>query len=324
MAEKSVLMKISDLSVQYNMGGSIIRALDELSLEIPTQGYTLGVVGESGSGKTTLGMSIMNAIERPGRIVKGNVVYNGKDVLKMTKDELRKYRWREVSMVYQSAMNSLNPVKSVSDPIIEVLRKHKGATGKEAQEQAIRLLSGVGINQNRVKDYPFELSGGMRQRVVIALALALSPRMLIADEPTSALDVVVQKQILKLLKREVLEKKLSLIFITHEISLLSGLVQNVAVMYAGEAAEIGPINDVLFEPLHPYTEMLLSTLVTLESEDGSTSNFIPEGTKTEQMLTLNSCRYANRCKYAFERCRNERPKLREVKQGRYVACHKYS
>lgn len=324
MAEKSVLMKISDLSVQYNMGGSIIRALDGLSLEIPTQGYTLGIVGESGSGKTTLGMSIMNAIERPGRIVKGNVVYNGKDVLKMTKDELRKYRWREVSMVYQSAMNSLNPVKSVSDPIIEVLRKHKGATGKEAQEQAIRLLSEVGINQNRVKDYPFELSGGMRQRVVIALALALSPRMLIADEPTSALDVVVQKQILKLLKREVLEKKLSLIFITHEISLLSGLVQNVAVMYAGEAAEIGPINDVLFEPLHPYTEMLLSTLVTLESEDGSTSNYIPEGAKTDQMLTLNSCRYANRCKYAFERCRNERPKLREVKQGRYVACHKYS
>lgn len=326
MAENTTsLMKISDLSVQYNMGGSIVRALDELSLEIPTQGYTLGVVGESGSGKTTLGMSILNAIERPGRIVKGNILYNGRDVLKMSKEELRKYRWREVSMVYQSAMNSLNPVKSVSDPIVEVLKKHKGATGKEASEQALKLLSEVGINQNRVKDYPFELSGGMRQRVVIALALALSPRMLIADEPTSALDVVVQKQILKLLKREVLEKKLSLIFITHEISLLSGLVQNVAVMYSGEAVEIGPINDVLFDPLHPYTEMLLSTLITLESEDGSTSNYIPEGgAKTDQLLTMNSCRYANRCKYAFERCRNERPKLREAREGRYVACHKYS
>ena len=169
-----------------------------MSLDIPSGGYTIGVVGESGSGKTTLGLSILNLIEPPGKITEREGAFSGNDVLTFSKKQLRGYRWQDVSMVYQSAMNSMNPVKKVSDPIIEVLRVHAHLTTAEARDRAVKLLSQVGIRAERAFDYPHELSGGMRQRVIIALAMALSPKLLIADEPTSALDVVVQQQILEL------------------------------------------------------------------------------------------------------------------------------
>ena len=194
---------MSEVSVRYKIEEREISALDNVSLTIPPGGYTLGVVGESGSGKTTLGMSILNSIERPGVLRAKSILFEGKDVLKLKKSELRKYRWQDVSMVYQSAMNSLNPVKNITDPIAEVMIEHNGESKSEAREKAVKLLSQVGIRPERAGDYPHEMSGGMRQRVVIALALALSPKLLIADEPTSALDVVVQKQILALLKNEI-------------------------------------------------------------------------------------------------------------------------
>src|SRR5580704_7965882 len=230
------LLKVTDLSVEYRIEGrkDPIVALDGVSLDLPETGYTLGIVGESGSGKTTLGMSIMRLIDHPGRIAGGRVEYKGADVLQMDKEELRRYRWKEVAMVYQSAMNSLNPVKSVSQPLVEVIQNHSRVPAPEARERALQLLSEVGIRKDRADDYPFEFSGGMRQRVVIALALALSPSLLIADEPTSALDVVVQRQILTLVRKKVEQNKLSLVFITHEIAILSGLVDNVAVLHGGE------------------------------------------------------------------------------------------
>jgi peptide/nickel transport system ATP-binding protein len=327
-SEAQNLLNIQQLSVEYNAQGSAtsrILALDQVSMKLPSGGYTLGVVGESGSGKTTLGLSIMNLIEPPGRIGNGRVEFEGVDVLRMEKESLRKYRWEKVAMVYQSAMNSMNPVKSVSHPIAEVLKEHAHYSSKEARDRALGLLSQVGITSDRVDDFPHEFSGGMRQRVVIAQALALSPKLLIADEPTSALDVVVQQEILRLLEREMTQRGLSLIFITHEIALLSDLVDNVAVMYAGEIVESGPIDRVLFEPLHPYTEMLLDSMMTLDAEKKDLASYSRSAVKESgHSLPVNACKYSNRCKYAFDRCRVERPILKEEKNGRLVACHKYN
>ncbi|MHB8567275.1 MAG: ABC transporter ATP-binding protein [Nitrososphaerales archaeon] len=319
------LLSVSDLSVTYRSRKDVIRALDRVSLTIPSVGYTLGVVGESGSGKTTLGMSLMNAIEPPGKITSGVIDYEGQNILSLSNKELKKYRWKEVSMVYQSAMNSLNPVKKISDHIIEVITFHTGVSKKEARVKTLQLLSSVGIKAERADDYPHEFSGGMRQRVIIALALALSPKLLIADEPTSALDVVTQKQILKLLMRERAKNQLSLLFITHDILLLRGLVENIAVMYAGEIMELGPISEVLKEPLHPYTEMLLSTLLTFESvSEGLGTRDRTLQNESRAVIATNACKYSGSCKYAFDRCSREAPKLREVKKGRFVSCHKFS
>jgi peptide/nickel transport system ATP-binding protein len=319
------LLRISDLTVQYTSGRNLISALNGVSLQIPSQGYTLGIVGESGSGKTTLGMCMMNAIERPGRITTGSIEFLGSDILKMSKNDLRKYRWKEVSMIFQSAMNSLNPVKTISHPIAEVMMEHMKIAKADAYSHAQELLSELQVDPGRAKAHPHEFSGGMRQRVVIALALALSPKLLIADEPTSALDVVVQRQILKILQREVKERDLSLIFITHEIPLLIGLVQNVAVMYAGEIVELGPIEKILYHPSHPYTEMLVETLLTMRTQRESVLSTSGDGQKDYRSLPpAKACKFSNRCKYVFDRCKTEHPVLMETADGRSVSCFKYS
>lgn len=319
--------KLSDLTVEYQAPNTNVTAVRGVSMNIPTGGYTIGIVGESGSGKTTLGMSLLNFIEAPGKITSGSLEYDGKNVLAMSKSELRNYRWKEVAMVYQSAMNSLNPVKPILNPIVEVIKQHSDATAGEAEDKARKLLAEVGIQEKRLSDYPYQFSGGMRQRVVIALALALSPKLLIADEPTSALDVVVQSQILMLLKKEIRSKGLSLIFITHEILLLCGLVENVAVMYGGEIVEQGTLAKILTEPGHPYTEMLLSSLLTMDSEDGIL-NQRESKRKDLVIVSIHSspkgCIYADRCKYVFDKCRMEKPLLKQLDKERLVACHKYS
>jgi peptide/nickel transport system ATP-binding protein len=318
------LLSVSELRVAYELGSMVVPALNGVSFEIPSAGYTLGLVGESGSGKTTLGMSLMNGIELPGRIVSGKIEFQGNDILKFKEADLRRYRWGDVAMVYQSAMNSLNPIKKVSDHITEVIRVHKHISKREARAEAFRLLSEVTIKQDRADDYPHELSGGMRQRVIIALALALSPKVLIADEPTSALDVVTQKQILEMIKREVQQRGLAMIMITHDISILVDLVDNIAVLHAGELVEMGSLKEVLESPLHPYSELLVSSTLTLDSSRDVLQQFRAKGRREMTMRALgNFCKYSNRCKYAFERCKVEVPVLREVKKGRWVACHKY-
>jgi oligopeptide/dipeptide ABC transporter ATP-binding protein len=318
------LLQISDLAVDYKIEDYRVRALDKVNFQIPSKGYKIGVVGGSGSGKSTLGMAIMNSIELPGKISSGKIEFDGTDVLGLSKRELRDYRWKQVSLVFQSAMNSLNPVKPVSDPIIEVLVEHTGASKSEARERAIDLLTDVGIEERRVNDYPHQFSGGMRQRVAIALAMALSPQLLIADEPTSALDVVTQRQILALLKKKVSERNMSLMFITHEISLLLGLVDHVVVMYRGQVAEIGPVNKVLFEPMHPYTEVLVKTVLSFKSTTDTLTTASRTGSKRSSLPIESSCIYNDNCKYAFERCKQERPLLRQVADDRWVACHKFS
>lgn len=317
------ILDVENLSIEYKIGDVTIHALDQVSLSLPPGG-TLGLVGESGSGKTTLGMGIMKLIEPPGRISGGEITYNGKNVFGLSDTELRKYRWEQVAMIYQSAMNSLNPVKTVFHPISEVLRYHEGLSKAEARDRTIRLLQEVGISQDRAFSFPHEMSGGMRQRVVIALALALSPKLLIADEPTSALDVVTQRQILALIKGQIGQNQQSLIFITHEIALLNGLVEEIAVMYAGEVVERGKLVDVISDPLHPYTEMLLSTILTLDSTSKDLSALTAATKERTISRQMNACRYAKRCKYAFDRCSTERPLLKKSEKGRLVACHKYN
>ena len=318
----SSLLKISDLTVLYQSKARSDLALNGASLDIPIGKYTLGVVGESGSGKTTLGLSILNLIEAPGRISRGKVEYLGRNVLEMHPKEIREYRWREISMVFQSAMNSLNPVKRVSSHLEEVLSKHTHNSRSQNREIALRLLEEVGIDPSRADAYPHTFSGGMKQRVVIAMALVLSPKVLIADEPTSALDVVTQQQILGLLKNEVQEKGLSMIFITHEIALLNGIVKNVAVMFAGEIVEIGSVEKILFEPLHPYTQMLIESLLTLDRASSELKR-VPEAADT-RLLPQQGCKYVNRCIYSFEKCHSVSPELLNVGSERKVRCHKYT
>jgi len=314
------LLRASDLVVEYTVGGSTKRALQGTSLKVYPSGYKLGVVGESGSGKTTLGLSMMNLIEPPGRIVGGRLEYGKRDVLSMPHEEMRKYRWKEVAMVFQSAMNAFSPVMKTSDHITEMISERTGESKSKARDDALRWLSEVGIEPDQADGFPHELSGGMKQRAMIAMALALSPKLLIADEPTSALDVVVQKQILFLLNREVSRMGLSLVFITHDLPLLWGLVDEVAVMFAGEVVEKGPVSRVLREPRHPYTEQLVSSLLTLDTNarvsDIKTVDF-------GQRVAEEGCPFRFRCKYAFERCKHERPILKERDGDRHVACHKY-
>jgi peptide/nickel transport system ATP-binding protein len=316
------LLEVSDLSVEYKLGGSTLLAVDGSSLTIPSEGYTLSLVGESGCGKTTLGMSVLNLVQRPGRIVNGSIRFNGEDILRMDREALRRYRGKEVSMVYQSAMNSLNPMKSVRDHVVETLLEHEQISKAEARERATGLLTQAGIKEERIDGFPHEFSGGMKQRAVIAMALALSPKLLIADEPTSALDVVTQIQILELLKKQVREKNLAMIFITHEISLAPVLTDYTAVMHAGAMVELGKTRDVLTRPLHPYSEMMVQSLLTMRStlDVFERQDWAPIGNEPPPPV---ACSYSNQCKYAFDRCRVERPELVEVENGRWVACHKY-
>lgn len=307
------LLKISGLVVdylvsKYEAGGSLAksyRAVDNISLEIPSTHYTLGVVGESGSGKTTLGLSMLNVIEVPGKIISGRIEYYGRNILEINEKELRDYRWKEVSMVFQSAMNSLNPVKKISDHVTEVIGSHEKISKKVAKERAVKLLESVGIPGERCEDYAHQFSGGMRQRAVIAMSLALSPKLLIADEPTSALDVVVQKAILKLLKRKVAESGLSLILITHELAILNGLVENIAVMHAGKMVEMGPAIKILQDPIHPYTQMIVSSVLSMKSD--------PYTLKERTMLLKEK-------KSALERILSTPQTIKEVQKGRWVAC----
>jgi oligopeptide/dipeptide ABC transporter ATP-binding protein len=317
-----VLLRASNLTVDYTMGDIRKRAVDGVFLDIFSAGYKLGVVGESGSGKTTLGMSMMGLIEPPGEIVQGRLEYLNRNLFDMAPDDLRKYRGKEVSMVFQSAMNALNPVKKAADHITELIAERTEASKSEARDKALKLLSEVGIEAEHSDDFPHELSGGMKQRVMIAMALALSPKLLIADEPTSALDVVVQKQILHLLKKEISKLDLSLVFITHDIPLLSGLVDDVAVMFAGDIVEKGPTHKVFNEHLHPYTEELLSSLLTIDS-DFNGSRVSSKAIRFSQSVATTGCKYRFRCKYAFDRCEVERPVLKDAGNGVYVPCHKY-
>ena len=315
------LLEIDGLRTYYFTSEGVVKAVDNVSLSLE-RGESLGLAGESGCGKSTFGYSILRLVPPPGRIVGGKIVFDGKDILRLDEETFRKeYRWKRISMVFQGAMNALNPVRRIGDQIVEAILAHdENATEEEAYKRAGDLLELVGIERVRLRSYPHELSGGMKQRVVIAMALALNPDLLIADEPTTALDVVVQAQILNLLKELKNKFKMSLILITHDLSVIAEIADKVAIMYAGKVVEWGTSEQIFENPQHPYTRGLISSVPRLR---GKKSLFWIPGQPPDLINPPHGCRFHPRCPYVMERCRREEPPMIEVEPKHYVTCWLY-
>ncbi len=318
----SELLRVENLKVYYYTMRGVVRAVDGVSFSLG-RGEVMGLAGESGCGKSTLAYAIMRLVPPPGRIVGGRVVIDGADVLRMREDEVRrKIRWRKVSMIFQGAMNALNPMHPVWYQVAEPLIYHLGLDRDEAYRKALELLSMVGLDESVARRYPHELSGGQKQRVVIAMALALEPDLVLADEPTTALDVVVQAQVLNLLKRLVRERGSSLIIISHDLSVIAELADRVAVMYAGKIVEQGPSERIYRAPKHPYTRGLLRAIPRLRAPRTKLS-YIP-GQPPDLRSPPPGCRFHPRCPHATELCRRQEPPTVEVAPGHLVSCWLYA
>jgi len=316
------LLEVKDLKAYYFISRGAVKAVDNVSIDLE-KGESLGLAGESGCGKSTLGFALMNMLPPPGRVVAGSIKIDGQEIVGMKEDELRKrIRWQEIAMIFQGAMNVLNPVYTVGYQVAEPLIYHKGMGKKEAIEEAKKYLELVGLDPNIVNRYPHELSGGMKQRAVIATALIMSPKVLIADEPTTALDVIVQAQIINLLKELKRKLGLSIIIISHDLSVISELADRLAIMYAGKIVELGPSDSVYSDPVHPYTKALLNAIPRLRKKQ-ERLEFIP-GAPPNLLSPPLGCRFHPRCPYRFEPCDKEEPELIEVRPRHFVACHLYT
>ncbi|MEM3905055.1 MAG: ABC transporter ATP-binding protein [Sulfolobales archaeon] len=261
------LLDVKNLKIYYFTLKGVVRAVDDVSFNV-REGEVLGIAGESGSGKSTLGYGLMRLVPPPGRIVGGNIVVSGRDIVSMDEGTLRReIRWRVISMIFQGALNALNPVYTIGKQLVEPIIFHEDVSLKEAYERAAEMVKLVGLNEDVLRRYPHELSGGMKQRVMIAMALILRPKIVIADEPTTALDVVIQAQIMNLFKKIKKEFNQSIIFITHDLSLIAEIADNVAVMYAGKIVEYGNSDNVFNTPKHPYTQGLLKSIPRLKSKE---------------------------------------------------------
>lgn len=312
------ILEIKNLTTSFATPSGIIKAVDNASLDLG-QGETLAVVGESGCGKTVLSLSIMGLVsDPPGRITGGEVIYQGRDLVQLTEKQMQKIRGNHLSMIFQEPMTSLNPVFKIGDQIGETLRLHKGVSRKEAEQAAIETLKLVGIPnpQKRIHNFPHELSGGMRQRVMIAMALVCSPEILIADEPTTALDVTIQSQILGLLDNLKHKMNGSLMLITHDLGVVARVASRVAVMYAGQLVECAGITEIFKNPLHPYTKGLLASVPRL----GSRAELTPIPGNVPALSNLpRGCRFHPRCQFAQKLCKEQEPQLL-TKEGRQVRC----
>ena len=310
-----MLLQIKNLSVHYYSQKGVLRAVDNVSLEVD-RGELVGIVGESGCGKSTLAYSIMRLT--PGKIVSGSIIFEGKNLLKLSEKEMRKIRGKEIGMIFQDPMTSLDPLEKIGDQIVETIMEHEDVDKKTALEKAKELLRSVGLPEDRVNYYPHQLSGGQRQRVMIALAISLNPKLLIADEPTTALDVIVQEKIMDLLDRLKKDGK-AIILITHDLSLAAERSDKIAVMYAGWIVEFGLTDDIVEEPLHPYTKGLIDSVpdLWLDRKIKPMPGFPPDLTNPPK-----GCRFHPRCPKADERCRTLEPPMVEV-DGRFVKCWLY-
>ena len=315
------LLSVDGLTVEYWTRKGRISAVDDVSFSI-AKSETLGVVGESGSGKSTLGLSLIGLVPFPGRITKGKVVLKGREVLKMGKEDLRNLRGTEVCYVFQDPMTSLNPVKKIGDHFVELIQTHEPNVKKEeALERAKKLLNDVGIQPERVSDYPHQLSGGMRQRVMIALAIALNPSVVVADEPTTALDVIVQAKILDLLNALRDSYGMALILITHDLSIVIERSDKTLIMYAGQMVEYASSDELYSNPKHPYAKGLLKSIPNIELADQELEA-IP-GSPPDLLSLPIGCHFWPRCSYAFARCRSEAPPLFKTGKGHLVRCFLY-
>ena len=297
MADELVL-DIKNLVVHYETEDADVHAVNGIDLSIAKK-RTLGLVGETGAGKTTTALSILNLVPNPPGVIKdGEIKLDGKDVLKMTPEELEKMRGNEVAMIFQDPMTALNPVMTVGDQIGESIAIHQNISKKEAFEKAKEMLKMVGIAESRAYDYPHQFSGGMKQRVVIAIALACSPQLLIADEPTTALDVTIQAQVLELMKQLIRDKEMSMLMITHDLGVVASIADKVAVMYAGEIIEYATVEEIFYEPCHPYTWSLLSSLPQLADDNGKL--FSIPGTPPSLYTPVVGDAFALRSDYALQ------------------------
>ena len=313
------MLKIENLSVGFDTSKGRFTVLDGLSYHLK-KGEILAVVGESGCGKTIHSLAITGLLPVNARITGGSIIYKNQDIAKMDENALRKVRGSGIGMIFQDPMMSLNPVFTVAAQITETLRCHTKISRKEALKQAGELLKKVGIEEKFLKAYPHQLSGGMRQRVMAALALCLHPDILIADEPTTALDVSVQRQILELIKKLQKEFSASVIFITHNLAIVNNIADRVLVLYAGQKVEECSKEDLFKKPLHPYSEGLLNSVVRLDLNDKRLKAI--KGTPPAIGEVLQGCKFAPRCPYATEKCRTQTPPLFEV-ENRFVRCFKY-
>lgn len=324
MNHSETLLEIKDLCVEFKTMAGTVHAVDHLSYTLH-RGEKLGIVGESGSGKSVSSLAMMQLIPNPpGKVTGGQILYNGKDLVKLSEREMEKIRGNEISMIFQEPMTSLNPIIRCGKQIAESLQLHRGMKKKEAMEEAIKMMQAVGIAnpQARAYEYPHQMSGGMRQRVMIAMALACQPQILIADEPTTALDVTIQAQILDLIRDLNQKMNTSVVFITHDLGVVSELCDTVIVMYNGHIVEKAPVADIFREPLHPYTQGLLSAIPRITKERKPLSTI--EGMVPNPVERIKGCRFWPRCPKACERCRKEEPSVFSVGENRQVRCWLYA
>lgn len=316
------LLEINNLHTYFDTKRGLIKAVNGVSLSIE-EGRTLGVVGESGSGKSQTAMSILKLFESNQKIYEGEIYFNGKKISEMSEKEMTHIRGNDISMIFQEPMTSLNPVFTVNRQILEVLMLHQNLNKKEAEAKSIEMLKAVKIaNPEQVnKSYPFQLSGGMRQRVMIAMALACKPKLLIADEPTTALDVTIQAQILRLMNELKAETGTSIMFITHDLGVINQMADDVAVMYCGQVVETAPVDNIFMESefIHPYTEGLLTSIPRLNSDKNKRLDAIP-GSVPHPLDLPKGCKFAPRCKYATDRCKQEEPQLTAVNAKHAIRC----
>lgn len=307
------LLEVENLSAGYNTKNGYLRAVEKVSFDLE-EGKSLGFVGESGCGKTTIGAALMGLLPPNGSVREGRIIFEGKDLLKISEVEMRKVRWGKIAMIFQAAMNALNPVHRVDSQIAEAILTHHPELGKEeALRQVKGLFQTVGIPGIRMRDYPHQYSGGMKQRAIIAMALACRPKLIIADEPTTALDVIVQDQILEETKILQKEFNVSMIFISHDISIVADVCSHIAVMYAGQIVEYGPREAVFNSPAHPYTKALLSSYPTLT---GKKSYLIPiPGEPPNLIHPPPGCRFCERCTETVSSCKAEPPLLVDIGPG---------
>ncbi|HET9902307.1 MAG TPA: ABC transporter ATP-binding protein [Xanthobacteraceae bacterium] len=312
-----VHMRIDELRVNYRVAAGYLKAVDGVSLEV-RPGETIGLVGESGCGKSTVAKAILRLLPEDAR-VEGRILLDGEDVLRMSNKELRRIRWTKLAFITQSAMNSLDPVYRIGDQIVESILAHENVGKEQAWRRAEELFTLVGIKPARLKDYPHQFSGGMRQRAVIAMALSLNAGLLLADEPTTALDSIMQDQVLARIRRLQEELSRSMILVTHDMAVVAETCQTLAVMYAGKIIETGPVADVLTNPFHPYTMGLRNAFPRIDDERRQLIS-IP-GNLPSLLDPPRGCRFASRCPFRTERCTREEPALLKVGERQFSACH---
>jgi peptide/nickel transport system ATP-binding protein len=314
------VLQVKNLRVHYATPSGDVIAVNGVNLNV-YEGETLGLVGESGCGKSTLAMAILRLVQPPGRIVSGQVQIHGIDLIALSERELRQVRWSQIALIPQGAMNSLNPVMRVKDQIAEAIETHQvQRSPQELKERILRLLAMVGLPSRVYTMYPHELSGGMKQRVCIAMAISLTPSVIIADEPTSALDVVVQRVVAQTLLDVKRTLGVSMILIGHDMGLMAQLVDRIAVMYAGNIVEIAPVKDIFAEPLHPYTQLLLASIPSVKERKPLV---VTEGLTHDLRRPPPGCIFQLRCPFVMDKCREVVPPLRELRPNHYAACHLY-